>query len=201
MNKEKIINLANKMYTLINVFEKILIVAIGTILIAMVAVNFVPEGSYLTQSTTLTLGSVALELNDGVLPNQQLQIWRILIGLSAACIILVVIFYAIKIVKKILLPMKEGRPFDESVSKSIRNLGTLVLCGGLVIQIAENVGEFILVQNFVNLMELFKDGVVNRININFTFSLTFLFIAFILYLLSYVFEYGQDLQRESDETL
>lgn len=201
MNKEKIINNAKRMYSIVNVLEKTMLVAIVLIVIGAIAVFFVPKGSYMTQSTSLTLGNITVELNDGALPDQQIQIWRIFGGLIAAGMIVAVIYYGFRIVKNILSPMREGRPFDESVSLSIRKLGTLVFWGGLVSQIAEYVTDTLLVRNYVNLIDLFKEGVVNNITVNYTFSLTFLFIAFILYLLSYVFEYGQELQRESDETL
>ena len=201
MNKEKIIRSANRMYSIVNVLEKLFLVAIVLILIGAVAVFFVPKGSYMTKSPILTLGNISLELNDGALPNQQIQIWRIVIGLLAAAIIVGVTYYGFRVIKSILLPMKEGRPIDENVSISIRKLGTLVFWGGLISQIAEYVTETMLVRNYANLIDLFKEGVVNNINVNYTFSLTFVFIAFILYLLSYVFEYGQELQRESDETL
>ena len=201
MNKEKIISSANRMYSIVNVLEKILLVGIALILIGIVAVFFVPKDSYMSQSTTLTLGNIALELNERLLPNQQIQVWRIAVGLLAAALIVAVTYYGFRIVKSILSPMKEGRPFDEKVSTSIRKLGTLVFWGGLVSQVAEYVTETMLVQKYVNLTDLFKEGIVNKITVNYTFSLTFMFIAFILYLLSYVFEYGQELQRESDETL
>ncbi len=201
MNKEKIISSANRMYSIVNVLEKILLVGIALILIGIVALFFVPKDSYMSQSTTLTLGNIALELNERSLPNQQIQVWRIAVGLLAAALIVAVTYYGFRIVKSILSPMKEGRPFDEKVSTSIRKLGTLVFWGGLVSQVAEYVTETMLVQKYVNLTDLFKEGIVNKITVNYTFSLTFMFIAFILYLLSYVFEYGQELQRESDETL
>lgn len=201
MNKEKIISSANRMYSIVNVLEKILLVGIALILIGIVAVFFVPKDSYMSQSTTLTLGNIALELNERLLPNQQIQVWRIAVGLLAAALIVAVTYYGFRIVKSILSPMKEGRPFDENASTSIRKLGTLVFWGGLVSQVAEYVTETMLVQKYVNLIDLFKEGIVNKITVNYTFSLTFMFIAFILYLLSYVFEYGQELQRESDETL
>ena len=51
------------------------------------------------------------------------------------------------------------------------------------------------------LEQLFKEGVVKNIMIRYNFSLTPLFVGGILFLLSYVFEYGEELQQLSDETL
>lgn len=201
MSKDKIMSNAKRLYSIVNVIEKILLVGLVVIVIGAVVVFFVPKESFMAQSPTLTLGNVAIELSEGALPNQQIQIWRIVVGLIAAAVIVSVIYYGFRIVKNILAPMKDGRPFDESISLSIKKLGTLVIWGGLVSQIAEFITDTVLVRNYVNLMELFKEGVVKGITVNYTFSLTFLFIAFILYLLAYVFEYGQELQRESDETL
>ena len=181
--------------------EKIILVGMVLMVIGAIAVFFVPEGSYITQSTSLTLGNIIIELNEGALPNQQIQKWRIVVGLLAAFVIVGCVFYGLRIVKNIVEPMKEGRPFDESISSSIKKLGDLVIWAGIVSQLGIFVTDTLLVRNYVDLMSLFKEGVVNWITVNYTFSLTFLFIAFILYLLSYVFEYGQQLQKESDETL
>ncbi|MBQ1378420.1 MAG: hypothetical protein IIY76_00260, partial [Erysipelotrichaceae bacterium] len=51
------------------------------------------------------------------------------------------------------------------------------------------------------LEQLFKEGVVKNIMIRYNFSMTPLFVGGILFLLSYVFEYGEELQQLSDETL
>jgi hypothetical protein len=48
---------------------------------------------------------------------------------------------------------------------------------------------------------LLNPEVVNGYSYNGTFDCSFLVGAVILFLLSYIFRYGEELQRESDETL
>ena len=48
---------------------------------------------------------------------------------------------------------------------------------------------------------LFRDGVIDHITVTHTFDLSIIWIALFLYLLSYIFAYGEELQRQSDETL
>ncbi len=45
------------------------------------------------------------------------------------------IIYASRLCRKILEPMKEGRPFEARCSKGIKKLGTLVLIAGVVIEV------------------------------------------------------------------
>ena len=96
--------------------------------------------------------------------------------------------------------MKEGNPFTVSVSSKIKRLAQIQLFGGLAATILKAIGESASILNF-NLMDLFNLNVVERVSINYSFDLNFLFIAFIFYLLSYVFQYGEELQQLSDETL
>ena len=97
--------------------------------------------------------------------------------------------------------MREGRPFDDNISGNIKKLGFLVLVGGFAGQAGMFVSNFVMMHNYINLMDLFNKDVVKSVSYNASFSLSFVFVALLLYLLAYVFEYGQELQKESDETL
>jgi hypothetical protein len=48
---------------------------------------------------------------------------------------------------------------------------------------------------------LFNTSVVTGYTYNGISDVSFLAIAVVLFLLSYIFQYGENLQRESDETL
>ena len=116
-----------------------------------------------------------------------------LIVLCLTALICVVLFaaaamYGIRIFRHILSPMKEGRPFAGSVSGDLRKLGwlDLILGGGSIL------GSVIL---GAAAAKVFTEEV------DLSFDLTFLFIAAVLFLCSYIFRYGEMLQQQADETL
>lgn len=199
MNQEKLIKSANTMYTLVNILEKVVLVGLVLIVLGAGLIFFVPKGTDVTMSK-ITVGTLTMELYDNALPAQSFQIQTTLIGMAAAAIICLMVFFGLRIVKDILAPMKEGRPFEHSVSLDIRKLGLLVLFGGIVGQGAMFATNFMWIHN-LDLMTFFNREVVKSISINNSFSLSFVFIALLMFLLSYVFEYGWQLQQESDETL
>ena len=199
MNQEKLIKSANTMYTLVNILEKVVLVGLVLIVLGAGLIFFVPKGQAVTMSK-ITVGTLTMELYDNAMPAESFQIQTTLIGMAAAAIICLMVFFGLRIVKDILSPMKEGRPFEHSVSLDIRKLGLLVLFGGIVGQGAMFATNFMWIHN-LDLMTFFNREVVKSITINNSFSLSFVFITLLLFLLSYVFEYGWQLQQESDETL
>lgn len=199
MNQEKLIKSANTMYTIVNILEKVVLVGLVLIVLGAGLIFFVPKGQAVTMSK-ITVGTLTMELYDNAMPAESFQIQTTLIGMAAAAIICLMVFFGLRIVKDILAPMKEGRPFEHSVSLDIRKLGLLVLFGGIVGQGAMFATNFMWIHN-LDLMTFFNREVVKSVTINNSFSLTFVFITLLLFLLSYVFEYGWQLQQESDETL
>lgn len=199
MNQEKLIKSANTMYTIVNILEKVVLVGLVLIVLGAGLIFFVPKGQAVTMSK-ITVGTLTMELYDNAMPAESFQIQTTLIGMAAAAIICLMVFFGLRIVKDILSPMKEGRPFEHSVSLDIRKLGLLVLFGGIVGQGAMFATNFMWIHN-LDLMTFFNREVVKSITINNSFSLSFVFIALLMFLLSYVFEYGWQLQQESDETL
>ena len=76
-----------------------------------------------------------------------------------------------------------------------------VLIGGAANFVAQAAASFFLKGRFELLKGLFREGVIDHITVTHTFSLNVVWIALFLYLLSYIFAYGEELQRQSDETL
>ncbi|MCD8007812.1 MAG: hypothetical protein LUF68_02570, partial [Clostridiales bacterium] len=79
-------------------------------------------------------------------------------------------------------------------------LAWLTLVGGAVFQVGTWSVTYLMSQA-VDVSSLFVSEVVTDITFRYTFDVNFLLYAAILYLLSYVFHYGEVLQRESDETV
>ena len=102
-----------------------------------------------------------------------------------------VALYGLHIFRRILRPMKEGQPFAESISADMRRLGWLVLIAGGVLSVIGLFGQ----QRIVVASD--ETFAMNTHQID----LTFLVVSAILFLFSYIFRYGEELQRLSDETL
>lgn len=108
--------------------------------------------------------------------------------------------YSIKLIRNILNPMIHEQPFQESVCINLKNLGWVSLIGGVVINGLEILSQILIVQGF-NLTEMFSSEIITKVTFNYSFDLTFLLVAAGLFLLSFIFRYGTELQQLSDETL
>ena len=89
-------------------------------------------------------------------------------------------------------------------SRSFRIKKTLViympgsLIGRIIISMVCRVMQF---KQTINFNLLFNTKYVTQINFDIRLHLSFLIFAALIYLLSYIFRYGQELQQLSDETL
>lgn len=109
-------------------------------------------------------------------------------------------WYCLKVLREILVPMKEGTPFAEGISAKIRKLAWTVLIGGGIAEISAKIATVFETRAY-HIEKLLDDSVVKSISYDYKISLWFVVAALILFFLSYIFRYGEELQRESDETL
>lgn len=108
--------------------------------------------------------------------------------------------YCIKLIRNILKPMVNGEPFHNTVCHNLKKLGWVSLIGGFAVNAVNILMKTILTHGF-NLAELLSNDKIANITFNYSFDLTFLAITAGLFLLSYIFRYGTQLQQLSDETL
>lgn len=200
MNKEKMMTSAKTLHTISRVSQKIFLAGMIVLLIFSVLVLVVKDDKFVTNSSSLAFGNLELTLAEGALPTANVQRWRVAIGLAATAVIVGFLSYALREVSMLLAPITEGRPFEGGASKRLRKLAFLTLIGGFLYQILESVGDLMLTVGY-QVSNLFREGLVQSVDVNFRLNLTFFFAALLLGLLSFVFRYGEELQRESDETL
>jgi hypothetical protein len=195
------IKTAKTSYTVVSVLR--ILVLLGMILFILgCGILLVMGANRLPFSfTSLSMGNVTLYLSESALPDQSIGAAEILPMLLPSGVIMAVVFYCLSVLRRILTPMKEGRPFETNVSGHIRKLGNAVLIGGAANFVAQAAASFFLKGRFELLKGLFREGVIDHITVTHTFSLNVVWIALFLYLLSYIFAYGEELQRQSDETL
>lgn len=124
----------------------------------------------------------------------------IIVMLVSALITCAVAWYCLKKLREIMVPMKDGRPFEAGVGSQIRRLAFTVLIGGGIAEVCRTVANAFEVKAY-DLSKLFNPDVVKGISFDYDISLWFVVVALVLLFVSYIFRYGEQLQRESDETL
>ena len=151
-------------------------------------------------SLTLDLDFVKLHLNDQYkVATDGMKLYTSL-GLVSAAVSFGIISWSVRLLRKILAPMMDGRPFDAVVPGTLKNAAWVVLGGGIIIQILGIVERFVATKAYP--MDLvFASDAIDKWEFVFTMDYTFVLVFFVLMLLSYVFSYGVQLQKESDETL
>lgn len=126
-------------------------------------------------------------------------IWVQVLSTLSVCFSL----YVISMLKKVLTPMTQGLPFDRQIGPTIRRIAWIQLIGdgvGAALMMVDHVMTY----RYFYLSDLFLNDSITSCRLSLldlgdlvTSAMTFC----VLFLLSYVFEYGQELQKLSDETL
>lgn len=124
----------------------------------------------------------------------------VMVALLVSGVLCGVVSYAAKVARRILAPMKEGRPFEGSVADNLKKLAFVVLGGGVLAGVM-GIVERILLGRAFPLEEIFSASAVQRIEYIYDLDLNFVLVGCVLLFLSYIFRYGQQLQQQSDETL
>ena len=173
----------------------------------IVAAIFIPLTLILGQkivadASSLELGVVTLKLagdasaylDEGNLKVSIVCVLICLILISAAA------WYCIRVLREILVPMKAGQPFARGISAKIRKLAWTVLIGGGVAEMGGVLAEVFETRAY-HLERLLDMDRIASVAYRFDVDLWFLGVALVLFFLSFIFRYGEELQREADETL
>ena len=120
---------------------------------------------------------------------QQLAIYILTFSITLA-ISVVILMIGAKLFRRILVPMKEGRPFEEGISAVIKKFGHFVLAATVIRAFIGFLFDTVLIALSAEPEPL-----------PITVSLDGIFAAILIYLISYIFHYGEELQKQADETL
>lgn len=121
-------------------------------------------------------------------------------GLLSAGILCFIAFRICAVIRRILVPMKEGRPFESGVSADLKKIAQILFIGGAAAELTGIAGRMLLIRAYP-LQEIFSSAAITKMDFVFNMDLGFAAAACIFLFLSYIFAYGQSLQQESDETL
>ena len=169
-------------------------------LILAVLVLFFGERISFSAADTLSFGDVCFTFANSSLPALGSSKTLAACGVALYAIAAFFEFLIIGIIRKILRPMIDQKPFDESVSLNIRKLAWVELIGGFVMQITK-AAVVTAVFNLYDIEKLLLSESIVGCDLNLTFDFSFVIFFAMLYLLSMVFRYGEELQTQSDETL
>lgn len=111
-------------------------------------------------------------------------------------------WYCLRVLRQVLVPMKQGEPFAAGISGLLRKLGWTVLVGGFLVEAGLRLSEIFYLRAY-RVAELFNHPSVESVRVagNTPVHPWFLYAGLLLFFLSFVFRYGEELQKESDETL
>lgn len=172
-----------------------IVFAIFAVLVAVVGEPMFVDGTF-----SMDLDFVKLHLADGYDEITPFIRIYIAVGLVSVSVLCFVIRYAIDLLRKILAPMKEGRPFDAEVPAHLRKIAWITLIAGGVLQLL-GIAERVCMIHACPMEEIFSSAAIASVEYVFAMDFSFVWIFCIILFLSYIFSYGQCLQQESDETL
>ena len=137
--------------------------------------------------------------DDATLYKDNMSMWLPILFLLTA-ILIFIIYKSVQTIESICTITMDHTPFDVRVADYIKNLAKYILVSGIVFNILE-VCRVMYFKQIINFDLLFNPKYVTQIKFDIRFELSFLIFAALIYLLSYIFRYGQELQQLSDETL
>lgn len=200
MERDKLMKLAKVLDTVANVGMKVFrVVAVVCGVFAVLLMVF-GERMIEPASFVLELDFVKFRLADRYQTVTPLMKLYTVLGILSAGAVCVGFAYGLQVLRRILLPMKEGRPFEHNVPACLRRMAVTVLVVGIFSQMAA-IAERIVLMLALPMDEIFQSAAIRGLEFSFRMDYGFVLLFVVLLLLSHVFAYGQELQKQSDETL
>lgn len=182
-------------YKILQVGGIIILVGVGICIIAGALGQLPPA-----ELTSVSFGDVELIFAEPQIVDTSFMMIEMGTTLVMALIAIAVTCYLIKVLRKVLVPMIAGQPFDGTVSTNIKKLGITVIVSGIIIDIIEIVGSNLAFYMY-DVSELFLSENIGKVMINGEIGMGNVLVGVLVIMLSYVFRYGEQLQQQADETL
>ena len=189
---------AKVLYTITKVISVLFVVA-ACIIVAASVLLFAFGNDSMVEFTGLGFGNLEIQLKETEVSMELIRA-VFMHEMLPALLLLVLGWVVVRMIGQILLPMKEGRPFDTAVSVTMKKLCWTTLIGGFIAQTAAIACTTKMFQ-VCDLSALLMNDKIAGVKLNMEMDMSFLVLALIWYMLSCVFRYGEELQKQSDETL
>ncbi len=199
MNDSKLIKSSGIIDRILRILQGFLI-ALAALSVVMIISCFAVGEKLVADASFIELGNLTLYLSENAVP--AFPALRKIIVFSLATIFFVAAagWYLLRVIRGILEPMKEGRPFAHGVSARVKLLAWISLIGGAVFEACRAFCSIAL-WNAFDLSILLNPETVLSVSHSYSFNGSFVVTAGILFLLALCFQYGESQQQESDETL
>ncbi|MCD7733039.1 MAG: DUF2975 domain-containing protein [Oscillospiraceae bacterium] len=194
---KKIEKISNVILVILRALQ-VLSVVIAILCAVVLTIGLVSNS--LSTSVSVDLGYVTLDVADEIVPEMLNSQMFLIVVLIMSIVVLGAVFMVLQLLCKIFDPMRQGRPFEKSVSSNLKKIALLVLCGGTVCEILKNILITYLTEA-LNITEILLNEYIVNVNVDMNFNAVYIVFAILLWLIALVFEYGAMLQQESDETL
>ncbi len=175
---------------------------LGVLMLLIAALFAFVPARFFAGANTVEFGDLTLMLSPAFtssLDGQTLKLPLILAALIAA-VDLAVYCVGLHTVRRALRPIADGRPFIDEVATALLRLAWIVLIGGALSSLCTCIGSALL-NSIYDYAAIFSGGNIIDYAISNHFDISFILPSLCLFLLHYIFKYGVELQRESDETL
>ena len=201
-------NLSNTAKKLDKVFE-IAHIVLGAVAIACIVVVALIGVAYVlkldpsmigTDYENFDIGFLELTVAEAYAPNKWLVLLHAAIVMAVGCRLCYDGRKGVGYIREILQPMIEEKPFASIVSTNLKKLARLSINLGILANIIILTDQIMTVFVF-DLPALLVSEKIAHVGGLFEVDLSFLIYWAILMLLSYVFSYGEQLQKLDDETL
>ena len=200
MNNSKMTRVAKNLDVFANIGGKITL-GVGIVCVMVAFLTLIFGGKmFAGGAITLDLDFIKIHLNENTYVNDQfvkIYVFAATIGSSIICFL---VYYVSNVLRKILAPMKIGRPFEAGISENLKRVGWFILIGGFFSELVGIVARILLIKAY-SIDLLFTSASIAKTEFVFTMNFDFVLITCVVFFLSYIFTYGQVLQQESDETL
>lgn len=199
MNNRKMITAAGNWDTMLRIVEGFM-KAFAIVFAVFFVLLKVFREKMVAGAFTLDLDFVKLHLAQEYAQTGRLLLNQMDMVLISGILICIAVRYGIGYLRKVLAPMKEGRPFDGEAPMYLKKIAWVILIGGGLIQVLGIAGRAMMIRA-LPMDAIFASAAIERVEYVFTVDFGFVCLACAVLLLSRIFEYGQRLQQESDETL
>ena len=199
MNNSKMIKSSKTIDRILHILQGFMI-AFAVVSVIFIILSFAVGEKIVRDASCIELGNLSLYISENAIPDYPALRKAIVIDLTAVIVMVTAGWYLLHVIRQILKPMKDGSPFESGVSIKVRKLAWTTLIGGSVIEVCRVFGIIAELKAY-DLTFLLNSETVQRYTYNYSFNMSFIVVAGILFFLSLVFRYGESLQQESDETL
>lgn len=158
------------------------------------------DPSALSEKMGLTIDWLTLDAARGFGISLDAAVKMKLIQLISAAVITVIACLALRVLKRILLPIEVGQPFRRDISRDLGKLGSYALYLGITENLSM-LASVIVIENHYDLPALLTGSTVTGVSIHPQLRPVWFIVTAVLTILAMVFRQGEQLQQLADETL